>query len=160
MAVRSLWRRRAASLPSSLPPRAPPPASLRQAELKRRRVQFERDLLLLAQGDSSEWRSQVPAHTRTWLVIRPPAAQACCALAPASAALPRACAQMQALCTRGGKGSTALAELERAHELRLKMDEKRMALGTSKAIARTLAQAQQASSEAEARRQAQRDEIG
>ena len=62
MAVRSLRRRRAASLPSSLPPRAPPPASLRQAELKRRRVQFERDLLLLAQGDSSEWRSQVPAH--------------------------------------------------------------------------------------------------
>ena len=73
VAVRSLRRRRAASLPSSLPcsvrlllPRAPPPASLRQAELKRRRVQFERDLLLLAQGDSSEWRSQVPFHTRTW----------------------------------------------------------------------------------------------
>lgn len=93
-------------------------------------------------------------------IIRPHATQACCALAPRSARLPRACAQMQALCTRGGKGSTALAELERAHELRLKMDEKRMALGTSKAIARTLAQAQQASSEAEARRQAQRDEIG
>ena len=66
VAVRSLRRRRAASLRSSLPPRAPPPAPLRQAELKRRRVQFERDLLLLAQGDSSEWRSQVPAHTRTW----------------------------------------------------------------------------------------------
>ena len=66
VAVRSLRRRRAASLPSSLPPRAPSPASVRQAELKRRRVQFERDLLLLAQGDSSEWRSQVPVHTRTW----------------------------------------------------------------------------------------------
>ena len=66
---------------------------------------------------------------------------------------------MQVLCTKGGKGSTALAELDRAHELRLKMDEKSMAQATSKTIARTLAQAQQASKEAEGRRQAQRDEI-
>ena len=66
---------------------------------------------------------------------------------------------MQVLCTKGGKGSTALAELDRAHELRLKMDEKSMAHATSKAIARTIAQAQQDSEEAEARRQAQRDEI-
>ena len=66
---------------------------------------------------------------------------------------------MQVLCTKGGKGSTALAELDRAHELRLKMDEKSMAHATSKTIARTLAQAQQASKEAEGRRQAQRDEI-
>ena len=62
---------------------------------------------------------------------------------------------MQVLCTKGGKGSTALAELDRAHELRLKMDEKSMAQATSKTIARTLAQAQQASKEAEGRRQAQ-----
>ena len=66
---------------------------------------------------------------------------------------------MQVLCTKGGKGSTALAELDRAHELRLKMDEKSMAQATSKTIAHTLAQAQQASKEAEGRRQAQRDEI-
>ena len=66
---------------------------------------------------------------------------------------------MQVLCTKGGKGSTALAELDRAHELRLKIDEKSMAQATSKTIARTLAQAQQASKEAEGRRQAQRDEI-
>ena len=66
---------------------------------------------------------------------------------------------MQVLCTKGGKGSTALTELDRAHELRLKMDEKSMAQATSKTIAHTLAQAQQASKEAEGRRQAQRDEI-
>ena len=43
----------------------PPSSSLRQAELKRRRVQTERDLLLLSQGQNSEWRSQVPVNTRT-----------------------------------------------------------------------------------------------
>ena len=50
----------------SCPQCAPPPSSsLLQAELKRRRVQTERDLLLLSQGQSSEWRSQVPVNTRT-----------------------------------------------------------------------------------------------
>ena len=74
VAVPSLRRRCAASLPiepsllspSPVPMRtSPASSSLLQAELKRRRVQTERDLLLLSQGQSSEWRSQVPVNTRT-----------------------------------------------------------------------------------------------
>ena len=52
-------------LPAPIPMRtSPASSSLLQAELKRRRVQTERDLLLLSQGQSSEWRSQVPVNTR------------------------------------------------------------------------------------------------
>ena len=64
--------------------------------------------------------------------------------------------QMQTLCTKGG--AAALAELERAHQMRMQMDASREARAERAGIAATLSKAKQASSEAAALAQQKRDE--